>query len=366
MLSEMSVLRRTHGIVVGVLTAWVGTRFASLDAGRVGRRPRIPPELKLRPFSLAEARDAGLSLRSLSGRSWRRIGTGLYRWSGLPDDPWLTLSAWRRILPQEAVFAGGSAAWLLGLDLPPTDPIEVVVPPWSAIRTRTGLLVRHCEISRDEVVSVRGLSMLALHPTLAGLCLQLPAVEALVAIDMAVHRRLTDPAALADYAERARGKAGISRLRTLTLLAAPAESPMETRLRWLLIQAGLPRPEVQTNLRDASSRFVARADLYYPAARLVVEYDGGNHRERLVEDDRRQNLVLNAGYRLLRFTAADIHGRPDALVAQVRTALGPQSVRSTHNGRLARSQKSVLRKTHRIIRGLLTVRRGFGSADRRR
>ena len=94
---------------------------------------------------------------------------------------------------------------------------------------------------------------------------------------------------------------------------------METRLRWLLIQARLPRPEVQTDLRVGAARF--RADLYYPANRLILEYDGGNHRERLVEDDRRQNLLLNAGFRLLRFTAADIPGRPEVVAAQVRAAL---------------------------------------------
>jgi len=95
-------------------------------------------------------------------------------------------------------------------------------------------------------------------------------------------------------------------------LAEPAESPMETRLRWLLIEAGLPRPEVQAKLS------FGRADLYYPAARLVIEYDGVNHRDRLVEDNRRQNLLINAGYRVLRFTAAD---RPQAITAQVRQAL---------------------------------------------
>ena len=97
---------------------------------------------------------------------------------------------------------------------------------------------------------------------------------------------------------------------------------METRLRWLLIQSGLPRPEVQTNLRDRDQRFVGRADLYYSAARLIIEYDGGNHRERLIEDNRRQNLLINAGFRLLRFTAPDIHHRPDVVVAQVQLALG--------------------------------------------
>src|SRR5205807_10662810 len=67
--------------------------------------------------------------------------------------------------------------------------------------------------------------------------------------------------------------------------------------------------------------FCCRADLYYPAARLVIEYDGANHRDRLVEDNRRQNLLLNAGFRLLRFTASDVHQRPDAVVAQVRRGL---------------------------------------------
>jgi very-short-patch-repair endonuclease len=97
---------------------------------------------------------------------------------------------------------------------------------------------------------------------------------------------------------------------------------METRLRWLLIQAGLPRPEVQTQLRDNSGELLGRADLYYPSARLVVEYDGGNHRERLVDDDRRQNLLVNAGYQVLRFTSTDLYSRRQVTVALVRAALG--------------------------------------------
>ncbi len=63
-----------------------------------------------------------------------------------------------------------------------------------------------------------------------------------------------------------------------------------------------------------SNAFVGRADLYY-------EYDGANHRDRLIDDNRRQNLLINAGFRLLRFTAADIHQRPEVVVAQVRSAL---------------------------------------------
>jgi very-short-patch-repair endonuclease len=41
----------------------------------------------------------------------------------------------------------------------------------------------------------------------------------------------------------------------------------------------------------------------------------------LVEDDQRQNLLVSAGYRLLRFTAADIYGHSDVVIDQVRGAL---------------------------------------------
>jgi len=96
---------------------------------------------------------------------------------------------------------------------------------------------------------------------------------------------------------------------------------METRLRWILIQAGLPTPVGQKDLCDQEGHFVGRADLYYPESRLVIEYDGANHRERLTADNRRQNLLINAGFRLLRFTAADLSQRPDTITAQVRQAL---------------------------------------------
>jgi very-short-patch-repair endonuclease len=159
-------------------------------------------------------------------------------------------------------------------------------------------VVRHGSV---EATTVRGLPATNLQQTLRDLTRRLTPVEALVLADAALrlHRvRVSD-------------------------LAEPAESPMETRLRWLLLQAGLPRPEVQTDLRDPEGRFVGRADLYYPRARLVIEYDGANHRERLVEDNRRQNLLMNAGYRLLRFTSADIGQRPDAITSQVWQALTP-------------------------------------------
>jgi very-short-patch-repair endonuclease len=219
----------------------------------------------------------------------------MYCWRGLRDDPWQTLVAWRDRLPPDAVFAGFTAAWLHRLDVDPVHPIEVVVSPTSGMRSQAGLAVRH---SLLEFVKVRGLLATTLPQTFRDLRRRLTPVEYLVLADAAVRMNL------GRFAE----------------LAEPAESPMETRLRWLLLKAGLPRPQVQTELRD-SGRFLGRADLYYPSARLVIEFDGANHRDRLVEDNRRQNSLTTAGFRVLRFTAADIYHQPDVVTSRVRQSL---------------------------------------------
>jgi very-short-patch-repair endonuclease len=306
------------------LTGWVGESERIGHRADMSRTPRIPPELTKKPFSLDDARRAGLTHSSLQGKAWRRLGAELYCWEGLRQDPWVQLSALLRMLSPEAVFAGATAAWMMGLDLVPNDPVEIIVSAGSGIRSRSGLNVRRAELPASDVVAIRGLRATAVHRTLCDLCLGLPAVNALIAIDMAVHMGLTDANALRRYSDARRGRAGAYKLRSLTALAADAESPMETRLRWLLIQAGLPHPEVQTKLRDHEQRFLGRADLYYPGARLILEYDGANHRDRLAEDNRRQNLLINAGFRLLRFTATDIYQHPEVVAAQVRSALRPE------------------------------------------
>jgi len=123
----------------------------------------------------------------------------------------------------------------------------------------------------------------------------------------------------------------IAKLRRAVELAEPAtESPMETRLRLILVMGRLPRPRAQVPLHDQQGRFLGRPDLYYPEHKLGLEYDGATHRDTLVEDNRRQNRLLNAGIRLLRFTAADIYGTPESVIEQVRRATSANPIPSPH------------------------------------
>ena len=98
---------------------------------------------------------------------------------------------------------------------------------------------------------------------------------------------------------------------------------MESVLRWLLHEAALPPPVLQHVIRDARGRHLGRGDLAWPRHRVLVEFDGDVHRERdvFVTDLRRQNGLVGEGWTVLRYSSADVRGRPDEVVAEIRRAL---------------------------------------------
>src|SRR5690348_3185339 len=270
----------------------------------------IPGELKADPFTVAEAREAGLRWESLQTRSWRRMSRGQYSWTGLDHDVELTLRAVDKRLPERAAFSGRTAAWIHGLDVSPCDPIEVTVARDLPVRSRSGVRLRRACLPESDLTVHRGFRVTTALRTACDLGSCADLVEGTVALDMALHTGIVDMSALNRYVDGNAGTKGIKRLRRAVGLAEPrSESPMETRLRVALIKARLPAPEAQVDLCDDSGRFLARVDLYYRDVRLVIEFDGQNHKERLVPDLRRQNALVNAGYQILRFTAADIRTR---------------------------------------------------------
>lgn len=228
----------------------------------------------------------------------------------------------RRRLPASAVFSGRTAAWLHGLDMQACEPVEVTLPRACCISRMKGVSLKRSDVPDSEATTVFDLPVTSAVRTMADLGRGLPEIEAVVALDMALHRRITRAHELVCWAARHRRYRGSSRLvRRLDLVDPASESPMETRLRLLLVLHGLPRPLLQAALYDPSGLFIARTDLYYPRRRLAIEYDGGTHRRSMAGDNRRQNRLLEAGYRLLRFTAGDIINTPAGVVAQVRRAL---------------------------------------------
>ncbi len=102
------------------------------DAESVPRRPSVPVQLRIGPFTPAEAADIGVSRSQLRGAGYCRLGAGLYRWRGLPDTAELKLAAVARRLPAGDAFSGLTAAWLHGLDVTPDDTTRSRSPSQTA------------------------------------------------------------------------------------------------------------------------------------------------------------------------------------------------------------------------------------------
>jgi Protein of unknown function (DUF559) len=92
----------------------------------------------------------------------------------------------------------------------------------------------------------------------------------------------------------------------------------------LIAHAGLPVPRCQVELRKAGGG-IARVDLFWEEARLVVELDGhGTHatrRDRQAAAERAARLGLER-WHVVSFTYEDVTERPDYVVAMIRTYLG--------------------------------------------
>jgi len=131
---------------------------------------------------------------------------------------------------------------------------------------------------------------------------------------------------------------GIVRARTaLKFARIGAESRMETILRFLLAQYGLDVFDLQVDLTDAHGRWIGRFDLVNLAHRLIVEYDGEQHRtsnEQYEHDQERLDRARDAGFRVLRFRRTQVIEQPLRTIQRVADALDlqPKPVR----GQLAR------------------------------
>jgi hypothetical protein len=215
----------------------------------------------------------------LQTRAWTRLSRGQYAWAGLPQDAMLQLQAVADRMPVEYAFSGLTAAWLLGLDVAWGDPIEVTIDREVPVRARAGVRLRRAALPQSDVINRQGFRTTSAMRTVCDLGSRRDLVGSVVAVDLALHACLVTLPQLGSHVQAHPGQKGVKRLRRAVRLADPrSESPMETRLRMELIKARLPCPCVQAEIRDAAGDFIARADLYYPDRKSVIEYDGDNHR----------------------------------------------------------------------------------------
>ena len=105
---------------------------------------------------------------------------------------------------------------------------------------------------------------------------------------------------------------------------------METRLRLLIVLAGLPEPQVNFILRAADGSWKRRFDLCYPGVHLIVEYDGRQHAldiEQWRGDIARREELDGLGLRIIVVESNGIYVEPLRTLERIRTALRERGVR---------------------------------------
>ncbi|WP_340539215.1 endonuclease domain-containing protein [Nocardioides sp. GXZ039] len=102
------------------------------------------------------------------------------------------------------------------------------------------------------------------------------------------------------------------------------DSPMETRLRLLIVLAGLPEPVVNFRTYHEDGTWKRRFDLCYPGIKVIIEYDGRQHADSVEQwnaDLKRREEFDDEGYRILVVTARGIFREPERTLERIRRLL---------------------------------------------
>jgi hypothetical protein len=148
-----------------------------------------------------------------------------------------------------------------------------------------------------------------------------PSTTAVAAIDALMRATDVKVADAELLAARYRGRRGLERARvSLDRIDAGAQSPKETWLRLVLVQAGLPRPQTQIPVLGEFGDVIAYLDMGWEDVKVAVEYDGEQHRSNRRQytwDVRRLEMVERRGWIVVRVVAGD---RPADILCRVRAA----------------------------------------------
>jgi very-short-patch-repair endonuclease len=206
-----------------------------------------------------------------------------------------------------------AAAWDLRRTSSPL--IHVTVPGDPGRKRRKGMKVHRSTTLTDAEISVwRGIPITTPARTIIDLARTLKGRALEHVIDLADQRGLVDFDQLRT-ARSASLQAVLSRYRP-----APTRSELEERFLTLCDDHGIKRPETNTRIEGFEVDFVWRD------RRLIVEVDGyAYHRSpEAFETDRERDVTLTvAGWRVLRFTWAQIGTRAGWVAAAITGARPP-------------------------------------------
>lgn len=227
---------------------------------------------------------------------------------------------------RQGVIAGAAAAALHGARwIPDGVPVELIHPNTHPPR---GVLTRRDRLVDGETQLMDSRLVTTVERTAFDIGRRGAVRSSVARLDALARATGFKAEDVLDVAKRHPGSPGLRRLETaLELVDAGAQSPRESYLRLLLIDAGLPRPQTQIPVLDADGIPFAYLDLGWEEYLVAVEYDGDQHRvdqRQFRRDIDRLEMLQRMGWVVIRVVAEH---RPADILRRVRDAIAESTVR---------------------------------------
>ena len=198
-------------------------------------------------------------------------------------------------------------------------------------KNRRYVQIHGLSLDDSDVVEVDGLRVTSLARTVLDIACTLRPLLAVPVGDAALRAGLTAED-LAGQLDQSRSRHGIAQARrTAALLDPRSESPGESMSRVVFAEHRIPVPEPQYEVFDSMGRFVARSDFGWEAWRTLGEFDGKQKYGRLLlkpgqtpedalfEEKRREDLLRDLGWQIVRWIWADLFA-PAAMLQRLNRA----------------------------------------------
>lgn len=303
----------------------------------IDRLPTLPILEESGSVLRREALEFGLTRdeieRLLKQGVFVRVRRGAYavgdRWAQLtPEQRHLvTARAVLRALPRPAVLGHVSAAVAHGLPVWGADLSHVHVLRRSrrlSAHVEAGVVHHSGDLPDEHLTTVGGVPATTVARTVIDHARGVGFDAGVVTADAALHRSLVEQEDLKElllWQSDWPGSRGASRV--VVFADGRSESVGESRGRVHIAAAGLPKPELQVEIRDQWGNLVARVDYVFDHLMTIGEFDGRmkyrveNAGDRLEEvlwaEKRREDALRALGYEVVRFTWADLERAPREL-----------------------------------------------------
>ncbi len=294
------------------------------------RLQRDQPFDDTRPFTRADARAAGLPINELLTRRYVRLFHDVHVRSGVRLDVRVRAAAAVGLNARGSYASHATAAQIWGAVVPGREPVHVSVPGGQPRSEREGIRA-HRALPRPDVRTRSGVRVSVPAQALLEMAADgVDLVDLVVAADSLLRAGALDLDELVVAASLWTGRGSRLGRRAVRLAREGVDSAMESRLRLLIVLAGLPEPEVDHRLRDEVGTTLLRFDLSYPALKLLIEYDGRQHAENKAQwkrDVGRRDTLDRLGLRLLVVLHDGIYERPLETLDRIAAALRERGVR---------------------------------------